>query len=373
MPKLIDALFGKPEPLVPIPTGLYSYHTLPEAEIQYRLHLRVEPDGEGLLIVNASSVLHLNQTATEIAWHLMQGHDPDTTGAEIAKRYSVEAAEVTRDAREFLENLQAFINKTDQEPVSSFGFEPHYNIENLSAPYRLDCGLTYRYEPGQTDTELDTDAWKNMIRKAYQAGVPHFVFFGGDPTLRADLLELLKYIEGLGLVSGLVTNSPKLNDENYVAALIAAGLDHLMVPLDPDQPRMTLAVKQILAQDLYTCVHLDIDDAHDFAPLLQEFQDSGINAFSFHPVSDEMVARANEFADYIEQGTVNLVDDLPLPYEHPSRRLVSEMQEHYQGDEAYVLLQVDPTGKVMTRSGEMLGDLLNEDFAAIWARRSTAA
>jgi hypothetical protein len=55
-----------------LPPGLYNYQAPQDSDYQYRLHLRIEPGGEGLLIINASTVLHLNQTATEYAYHLIQ-------------------------------------------------------------------------------------------------------------------------------------------------------------------------------------------------------------------------------------------------------------------------------------------------------------
>ena len=42
----------------PLQAGIYHYQSPPEGEQPYRLHLRLEPDGKGILIVNASTVLH---------------------------------------------------------------------------------------------------------------------------------------------------------------------------------------------------------------------------------------------------------------------------------------------------------------------------
>jgi hypothetical protein len=55
----------------------------------YRLHLRLEPDGSGLLIVNASTILHLNQTAAEFAYHLVIRTPEEQVEHEIVDRYRV--------------------------------------------------------------------------------------------------------------------------------------------------------------------------------------------------------------------------------------------------------------------------------------------
>lgn len=60
-------------PLQPIQAGIYRQEgRLKEAGLD-RLHLRVEPDQNGLLIVNGSVVIHLNRSAVEYALCLVQG------------------------------------------------------------------------------------------------------------------------------------------------------------------------------------------------------------------------------------------------------------------------------------------------------------
>ena len=67
MSSVLDSIRSFFSPAQPLPAGLYHYQAPPEAELPYRLHLRLEPDGRGVLVVNASTVLHLNPTAAEYA------------------------------------------------------------------------------------------------------------------------------------------------------------------------------------------------------------------------------------------------------------------------------------------------------------------
>ncbi len=55
------------QPRQAIPTGMYHYQAPPDDPRNYRLHLRMEESGGGVLIVNAATILHLNQTAAEYA------------------------------------------------------------------------------------------------------------------------------------------------------------------------------------------------------------------------------------------------------------------------------------------------------------------
>ena len=68
-----QTLRATPAQFQPTPTGFYTYHTPEGQPNQYRLHLRVLPDETGILIVNAASILRLNQTGTYFAWLKMQG------------------------------------------------------------------------------------------------------------------------------------------------------------------------------------------------------------------------------------------------------------------------------------------------------------
>ena len=51
-------------------SGLYHY-TRENADEKSRIHLRVDPDGTGTLIVNANRVMHLNPTASFMAWLIL--------------------------------------------------------------------------------------------------------------------------------------------------------------------------------------------------------------------------------------------------------------------------------------------------------------
>jgi hypothetical protein len=65
--------FFNPPRIQPIPAGLYHRQSAQQDQPPYRLHLRLHPDGSGVLVVNASTVMHLNPTAAEYAFHFIKG------------------------------------------------------------------------------------------------------------------------------------------------------------------------------------------------------------------------------------------------------------------------------------------------------------
>ncbi len=61
--------------VTPLPEGTHHLQATQD-EKPYRLHLRLRADGSGLLILNASTVLQLNPTAAEYAYHFIKGTTP---------------------------------------------------------------------------------------------------------------------------------------------------------------------------------------------------------------------------------------------------------------------------------------------------------
>ena len=73
----------------PLPAGVHHLQATQD-EKPYRLHLRLNKDGSGLLILNAATVLQLNPTAAEYAFHFVKGTEPDEAAKQISKRYRVD-------------------------------------------------------------------------------------------------------------------------------------------------------------------------------------------------------------------------------------------------------------------------------------------
>jgi hypothetical protein len=379
MTNLIDHIrevFTQKQPLDP---GFLVYHTPPEAPTQYRLHLRVETDGEGVLIINASSILHLNQSATEIAYYNMEGKSNPEIAKLLSKRFAIRPDIATKDVDEFLAKIQNFIKTLDLRPDADFGFETHLNVENISAPYRLDCCLNYDLEASQQvldpkplEKDLSTQDWKTVIKQAYDAAIPHLVFYGGEPTLREDLLELLSYCEELGLVTGLVSSGRKLGDPEYVKDLIASGLDHLMIPWVLSDTQMREALNHILPLDLYTCINLPIQQGYDYRPLIGELKTLGANAFSLAPVSEGDYSYFLELCDYVENlEGVDFVQDMPLSVSSDTFNRTEEILDFEVDDSAYTIMKVDTEGKLHTSFPPhlLLGSMVTEDWKVLWERR----
>jgi len=213
-----------------------------EGDERSRVHLRLDADGEGTLIVNADRVMHLNPTAAFMACLILQGR----TDAEIKRlaghRYRAPARQIGADLAAFREQFDDLLRPEAPCPIHVLDLETTMPFTaRPSAPYRMDLALSYRcnndcahcYNARERDfPELDTAEWKRVLDRLWDLGVPHVVFTGGEPTLRPDLPELIAYAESLGHITGLNTNGRRLSDQRFVQQLVEAGLDHVQITVE---------------------------------------------------------------------------------------------------------------------------------------------
>ena len=368
----------------PLPAGIYHYQSPANAEKPYRMHLRLENDGSGVLIINASTVLHLNQTAAEYAYHIIKGSTEEQVVAEMVKRFNVSEAQALEDYHELAGKIETLIQTPDLDPVSFLGFDrvtPY--SKDLLAPYRLDCALTYRQEGGseQASTpqervkrELSTEEWKIILEKAWQVGIPHVVFTGGEPTLRDDLLDLIKEAERLGIVTGLLTNGYRLVEKKYFQSLLLSGLDHIMMLAHLSEERFWRAAESVASADIHLTVHITLTSQNkkDIVDAIPRLNQLGVNSLSLStddPALQEDLITLKEFA---QENKLPLVWDIPVPYSdcHPIAMEIRGEQDPLVEGAGKAWLYVEPDGDVLPAQGinMVMGNLLHDDWDVIWKR-----
>ena len=375
----IQNLFTKPGGIA---TGMYHYLSPPEDPRNYRLHLRVEPNGNGLLVINASTMLHLNQTATEYAYYLVKNVNAEQVGKIISDRYDVSRTEAARDYQELIDQINILIETPDLDPVSYLDIEriPPFS-GHIAAPYRLDCALTYAL-PGGIDpeyaptdraiSELETEGWLKIINKAAEIGIPHLIFTGGEPTLREDLFELLDRAEENDLVTGLLSTGKKLADKQYLDDLLQTGLDHLMLLLSPGDERSWTALENALREDLYVAVHLTVtnENQEGINNVIDRLEEIGATAISLSTNTEELEKRLARIRDYVAAKDLELVWNLPVPYSSMNPVGIETTQTEVKTGAGRAWLYIEPDGDVLPAQGinEVLGNILRDDWQQTWEK-----
>lgn len=363
----------------PIPAGVYQKQSNPEDQPPYRIHLRLQPDGYGVLVLNASTVLQLNPTAAEYAYHFIKGSEPEAAAREVSERYRVKPDVALHDYNDFADRIHTLITTPDLDPVSHLDFErvaPHST--DLVAPLRLDCALTYRLPLGtqaeyaptkRVDRELTTEEWRAILDKAWVAGIPHVTFTGGEATLREDLPDLIARAEKNGQVCGLLTDGLRLAHKSYLDQLLQTGLDHLLFMLQPANPDSWMALEVIMPEDIFVTVHLTItsDNASAALAALDRLAALGVKSLSL-TAADTTVALADLQNRAAHLGLA-LKYDLPVPYsaDHPVAMETAEDKVPEGAGKAW--LYVEPDGDVLPAQGmadRVLGNLLRDPWERIY-------
>ena len=366
----------------PLPVGNYQAILKLDTGPSYRLHLRIDDKGTGILILNASTILHLNTTAVEYAFHMIKQSPQEVVVAEIMKRYQVSAEQASSDFEIFKERLETLVSTPDLDPETFLDISRvDLHDESLAAPLRLDCALTYQVSEGSTSSyaphdrvklSLDTEEWKLVLKNAWDAGIPHIVFTGGEPTLRPDIPELIKFTEELGQVCGLITDGSRLTEKDYLHQLLNAGLDHIMIVLDPDSDHCWEAVKDTINEDIFLTVHLTLTTKNQsgFEKILQKLSGLEVKSLSLSAESEDLWKKLPQFTQKAVESGFSIVWDLPVPYSalNPIALELEQGDTRSKGA-GTSWLYVEPDGDVLIGQGHpsVLGNLLTGTWLNIWS------
>lgn len=400
--KLLD-LFRKHRQ---VPKGLYSGRIRTE-DSAFRAHLRVEEDGSGILSLNASRILRLNPTATEIAYHFIKGLKEEETLILMKKRYRAGREAIKKD----IDNLYKVMNtmgRTDNVcPLTDLGITIHepYSRE-ISAPMRMDVALTYKCqnrcshcynEPERKlASELTREQWFEVLKKCEAAAIPHIVFTGGEPTLVEFLPELVAYAEDLGLVTGINTNGRKLMDEAYVTGLKEAGLDHVQITLEsPDEAvhdamvnekgayrETMLGLQNALKTGIFTMTNTTITRANkESVKAMPKFlRENGVSTFAVNSIIFSGKG-ASSGSHLTKEELVPLLDELAKGARDNGLRFIWYTPTRYcelnpvemglgvkQCTAARLSMAIEPDGGVIPCQSyyKSVGHILRDDWKTIW-------
>ncbi|MBI3920045.1 MAG: radical SAM protein [Armatimonadetes bacterium] len=234
--------------------GLHTYRFTPDGGT-LRLHLRVEPDGNGVLFVDVTEVIHLSATATVIAKLLLDGTRREEVILLMQRHYSgATRRQLQEDCDRISKTLSAFIHPTNgcRTCAAAELSEPFERCPLFStrarAPYKADLAITYACnnecphcynEPDRFDLEsLPLGEWKQVIDRLVEVGVPHLILTGGEATLHPDLPDIICHADKAGPIVGLNTNGRRIAHHPYMVELAAAGLNHVQVTLESVKPEV---------------------------------------------------------------------------------------------------------------------------------------
>ena len=131
-----------------------------------------------------------------------------------------------------------FYLKLAHSPIASKTekFVPLVLSWNITRKCNLKCRHCYiNADTQESINELTTGEAKNLINQICEVSKPLLVLSGGEPILRQDIYEIIRYGASKGLKMGLGSNG-SLIDDNVAKKLKDAGIETVSISLDSHIP-----------------------------------------------------------------------------------------------------------------------------------------
>ncbi len=349
---------------------------------QVRYHLRVEPDGSGLLLANASAAVRLAPTGVLIAEGLLNGDTEEAIRRHLHERFRGGERRAADDVRTLRGVLDDLAEPRGRYPVQSLAPDDTVFARALGAP--LSADLT---AGGDVDDALA------LLGKLWDATIPQVVLSLPDGADPAALPRLVERAEDLGLIAGVRGRALDLAADGLLAELAQAGVDHLDVFFGGAAHHDALfgegdfaAAEALIgrALELEVCpvavipvVPTTFEALDDIAETTARLHVPAALLYAIVSETDETAlapaearqaaATAEELADHFGQ---NVVWAPPIERD-PAVELAHEVRRgpRTSGEDG---VRVTADGAVLppVGPGEPVGDLLSEPWRALWAHRA---
>lgn len=397
-PTFFQRLFSfRPPPAAPVtPPGLHHFVREADGAVT-RFHLRVERDGSGLLLANASLAARLSPTGVFIARALLNS-EPE---AEVLRRAGESFRGATPAAlradiarvKAVLENLAA---PGDNYPILNLddaGFMP--NPADLIAPLNVDVPLAAP-QSGEREALSASPAPEQMtplIARLWEIGIPHLTLVVPEAPNPAALVRAVERAEDTGLICGVRGRASDLRQGMLLKDLAQAGLDHLNIYYASAQPELHdplfgggdhAAARDLLqrAQELEVCPVAEVPlveaNLRELDETLAALHVLGVTNAAFFALAEiEETADGSLGANALPQAAARVEDaananDVRYIWQPPLRRnpaltlaAQARLGPRCSGD---VSVRVEPDGRVIPPRGpaRSAGNLLTDSWESIW-------
>ena len=305
----------------------------------------------------------------------------------------------------------------EEVPLLSLGDYAPY----MRAPHRMDLMVSamtrggqwhcnqkcvHCYAAGQPfaeEAELSTAQWKQIIDRCRDACIPQLTFTGGEPTLREDLPELIEY--AAWFVTRLNTNGIALTKE-MCSRLYAASLDSVQITFYSADPaihnalvgaegfeRTASGIENALAAGLNLSVNTPLCTKNrDYRTTLEYLHGKGVRYVTCSGLittgaaaeapSEALQLTTEEIRDVLREAVEYCyANGMEISFTSPGwvePEFCEELGISTPSCGACLSnMAVTPGGNVVPcqswLSSDVLGNLLTDDWAAIWDSEACAA
>ena len=205
----------EPDAALP-PPGLHHFTREVDGQVA-RYHLRIEPDGSGLLIANATNAARLAPSGVALAFGLLRGAPEEARKRAHRAFRNLSAERLDADVER--------MKKALDELARGHGGHPLVALSTASGGGALPTGalsapLSADVVAGDLASTLD------VLSRLWDAAVPH-VILAIDGEAPPHLVRIVERAEDLGMICGVRARATDVQKQGQIDALAMAGLDHL--------------------------------------------------------------------------------------------------------------------------------------------------
>lgn len=387
--RFITKLFGRSDP--PVLSGLH--HALREVDgVPTRLHLRVEHDGSGILMANASAAAHLSAPGVVIAHGLLNGTDEETILKTLRKYFRGATKDTMQND---MQQVQTLLNRVTSPHMSypMFNFDDFLASKSqLIAPLKADIPLAH------------PDVMVPLIDKLWEIGIPNMMILVPENPTPAHIVRAVERAEDLGMIAGVRGRANDLNSGTLLHDMAQAGIDYLTILYSSlqasvhdalygkdDHAAATQLIEDAIANEVCPVVEVALVEAtfETLEETVRTLQTMAINDVSFFgiyypfeipPVGKEPDgAKVGAMPERALPQVHTLIDELadelnmrciwqpPVEYD-TATSLASQVREgpRCSGD---VSVRIETNGAVIPPRGtyRSAGNILNDSWDDIWA------
>jgi len=171
----------------------------------------------------------------------------------------------------------------------------------VSAFFTRDCNFNCNYcanSKSPKNPNISIKQWKNIITQVYNQGCRFITIYGGEPTLRSDLGELLKHCIDLNMYTHVVTNGSLLTEQlleefaSFGYIVLGVSIDGLSETsfspkkYDPELIKLLQSIKDRYPDNIDYSIHIltTNENITELIPLIKTIRNNLDCRFSIDPV-----------------------------------------------------------------------------------------
>ena len=366
--------------------GIYPYYQ-EMADTYTKFYLRVDRDGRGMLIANASAAARLSQSGVIIAKGVLESKTEEEIVAVLQKSFrSVAVAEMRQDVEKIAALIANLAAPGDNYPI--------INLDDADiSPFETEL-----IAPLRADLPVGNHAFLSpIIIKTWNAAIPHITFRMSDQNEVDDLVHSVELAEDLGMIAGVRARANDLAPEETISRLAMAGIDYITMPVissvpvnhneylgEGDAAQVDLAIGEIIKNEVTPVVEIPLirSNVSGIQNTLDWLQAKDVHSYQFFAIvaPDEMsrsetgqalsASAIAQVADTVEETASEM--DVRFIWQPPVLRepRLGIDEQILRGprcsDDFSVLLET--SGDVIPARGpyESAGNILVDEWSDIW-------